>query len=148
MANGLISHGCRNSKSLNIEMPDLTSKELYRHFIRGFFDGDGHINRRQEFIGIEFTCASKSFILSLMAYAIDIANIKLTAKKDPRSNAYKLVSTSRWEAVRFIQHLYDNSSVYLHRKYEQYLSICRSETISLKSLSNEDGIKRGWRKVS
>lgn len=42
---------------------------------------------------------------------------------------------------------YDNCSVYLDKKYDQYQRICRSEMISLKSLNDKDGIKRGWRNV-
>ncbi len=153
LAAGLMRNGCANNKSFEIEMPELGSKELYRHFIRGFFDGDGHIGYRSatdrnNYISAEFACASSSFVASLQAYAAEIVGVKMTIKRDPRHAVYKVTTTSRWESFRFLQHLYENSSIYLDRKYQQYLSICRSEMISLESLNDEDGIKRGWRNVS
>ena len=36
LAMGLAKQGCINNKSFAIEMPQLNSRELYRHFIRGF----------------------------------------------------------------------------------------------------------------
>jgi intein/homing endonuclease len=40
------------NKSLVLKFPDIP-KEMYRHFIRGYFDGDGslclHINKRGKF---------------------------------------------------------------------------------------------------
>lgn len=38
--NSLIKHGCIDRKSKIIRIPDI-DKNLIRHFIRGYFDGDG-----------------------------------------------------------------------------------------------------------
>ena len=45
--NILNSYGCTPRKSLTLKFPDIKifkSKDLIRHFIRGYFDGDGCIS--------------------------------------------------------------------------------------------------------
>jgi hypothetical protein len=39
----LISHGCIPQKTFKLEFPTTVPVELISHFIRGYFDGDGHI---------------------------------------------------------------------------------------------------------
>lgn len=149
LAQALRKLGCINFKSLIIEFPDLQSLELYRHFVRGFFDGDGSIlNHKSTYIQCEITCGSCNFIRSLQDYLEELVLIKTFIKKDNRSNAYKLVTGSRYEAFRMAEYLYKDSSIYLSRKYAQYKNVCRSENFLQVSLNDEDGIKRGWRKVS
>lgn len=147
LANGLKKHGCMNNKSYCIEMPQLKSKDLYRHFIRGFFDGDGAIMRKKDYVCISITSASESFCNSLVSYCDEIVGIKLFKKEYTNENAFDLRTMARNEGIIFLHHLYDDCSVYLDRKYDQYQRICRSEMISLKSLNDKDGIKRGWRNV-
>lgn len=147
MSDSLKKLGCINEKTLSIEMPQLDSKEMYRHFIRGFFDGDGHIEHRRNYVGVEFSCASISFCRSIEAYAADILKIRMIILKDNRSKNYEVKTTSRVEAFSFLKHMYNNSKIYLDRKYNQYLNICRSESILPETLNDEDGIKRGWRNV-
>ena len=148
MVESLQKLGCTNKKSFSIEMPQLQSKELYRHFIRGFFDGDGHIEHRKEFVQAEFACSSISFCKSLVAYSSDILGIKMLIQKDNRHKNYKVSTLSRAEGFLFLQHLYNNSKRFLDRKYEQYLNICRSKSILPETLNDENGIKRGWRNVN
>lgn len=147
LCDDLKKHGCINAKSFSIEMPLLKSKEMYKHFMRGFFDGDGHIEHRGNYIAAEITCASLSFCESIALYAQDILGIKFLIKKNKNRKAYTVTTTARAEGYRFLQHLYSNSTIYLNRKYNQFCDICRLESILPKILENEDGIKRGWRNV-
>ena len=98
-------------------------------------------------MGVEFSCASISFCRSIEAYAADILKIRMIILKDNRSKNYEVKTTSRVEAFSFLKHMYNNSKIYLDRKYNQYLNICRSESILPETLNDEDGIKRGWRNV-
>ena len=43
IAKDLRKHGCISNKSFTISFPELNSLDLYKSFIRGFFDGDGSI---------------------------------------------------------------------------------------------------------
>ncbi|MBQ0113545.1 MAG: LAGLIDADG family homing endonuclease, partial [Bacteroidales bacterium] len=57
--------GCTPNKSLTLKFPneDILPKEYIRHFIRGYFDGDGciHINLNED-----NKCAKKSFIINFV----------------------------------------------------------------------------------
>ncbi len=150
ISNALKKHGCIPRKSNVVQVPDLASQELYRHFFRGYFDGNGSItNRGKTYISCGISCGSKDFSYAFIDYAKEIVKVYFSMKIDTRSknNVYNPVTTSRYEALRFLNFLYDESTVYLDRKYQQYLNICRSESISLETLNYEDGIKRGWRNV-
>lgn len=144
---GLSNHGCYKAKTFDIKFPDLDSLELYRHFVRGFIDGDGCISKHASYIGIEITCASYSFIRSMQDYFCEVCKIKSSIRKDEREKAYSLKTTSRDEAIGAIKYLYNESNIYLDRKYKQFLKICRHENILQDSRDDEDGIKRGWRNV-
>ena len=46
LINTLISYGCTPKKSLTLKFPDISifkNMDLIRHFIRGYFDGDGSV---------------------------------------------------------------------------------------------------------
>lgn len=148
----LVKHGCIPVKSKTIELPSLDSKELYRHFFRGYFDGDGSIqrgnNRNTVYVCACITSGSLDFLKSIQLYCKDLG-IRTTLRYPSKNHsAYDLRTTSRNEAITFLNHLYENSTIYLDRKYNQYQEICRLENILQDSLEDESGIKQGWRKVS
>ena len=148
ICDSLIRLGCIQNKSLKLEsLPQLCSLEMYRAFIRGYFDGDGSIYRNKSHMSVSFTSGSLMFLKSIQAFLIDILKIKSWIKKDVRTNAYDLTILSTHEGYLFLKYIYDNSVYYLDRKYEQYQLFCRSENILQDSLNDEDGIKRGWRNV-
>ena len=148
LVNDLIKWGCTNSKSLTIEMPDLPSKEAYRHFVRGYLDGDGCIMVKDRYCSCSFTSGSYKFLKSLHDYLLEVVQINSVISHRENTNTYELDTLSRYETLQLLKFLYEDSMIYLDRKYEQYQRYCRSENILLDSQNNESGIKRGWRKVS
>lgn len=140
--------GCINSKSFKIQVPDLDTLELYRHFFRGYFDGDGSIVHNRGYVSAEISCASYSFIKSVCDHAYEKLGIHMTISQDDRSSVYNLRTMARDEGIRYLQYLYHDSNIYLDRKYKSFQAICRSESILPKTQNDEDGIKRGWRNVN
>ena len=52
MSEILKQKGMMQNKSLVLKFPEWLDEDLYSHFIRGYFDGDGHIEwTRTKFIG-------------------------------------------------------------------------------------------------
>lgn len=45
--NDLIKHGCLPNKSLILKFPTTVPYDLTRHFIRGYFDGDGSLAKKR-----------------------------------------------------------------------------------------------------
>jgi hypothetical protein len=113
----LINLGCTNNKSLTLKFPDkniFKSENLIRHFIRGYFDGDG---------GISYTEKSKStcilgtfeFLTELLTY---LPCQKKTFYRDKRwtGNTFG-IQYSKIDSVDLLNYLYSNSNIYLDRKY-------------------------------
>lgn len=122
------------------------SNELIRHFIRGFFDGDGHISfseiNRQ--FTLSFYSTSKEFLIQIG----DIINLKFVVESiidsSIKSNItlYSLRFNSFNKRRQFIEKLhnwlYQDSKFYLKRKkdkFESYLNtVLTKKVISLSSV--------------
>lgn len=125
VAEQLISKGCIPKKSLVLKFPShsIVPKELMRHFIRGYFDGDGCISLRHNVYSTVpevSLLGTKEFLEGL----IEESNINdcTTVKKDKRSlsNTYNL----QWHkkgSYEFLDYMYKDSTIYLQRKYDRYL---------------------------
>jgi len=124
MKNDLIKHGCMEKKTFKIRFPKLINDELYKHFIRGYFDGDGCLcipTTRPE--NVTFTITSNiNFCNELSKYVCN--NVDVNMKSSIR---YKDVGISRLTGRKqikiFMNWLYENSSIYMKRKYEKFKSL-------------------------
>ena len=121
----LISHGCCQNKSLIKGAPIGIPNELMRHFIRGYFDGNGSIsysyNKKvdKSYLKIAITTGSLAFAnwLSKTLSDVDINNIVM----QDHEHSYK-VQISSSNKVDFLKYIYNNSKTYLQRKYNKYLN--------------------------
>lgn len=129
----LNSYGCTPRKSLTLKFPDesifvesdkYSRKELIRHFIRGYFDGDGCLtwaNTEHTIASISVT-GTKEFLTSLQEH-LNVNNLKMQTK-DYSINTYTF-SLGYNKAWNITHYLYNNSTIYLDRKYNIYLEYCR-----------------------
>lgn len=121
----LTSYGCTERKSLTLKFPDesiFKNKKLIRHFIRGYFDGDGCISYKEKehkhfCISI---CGTEEFLNKMMEH------IELRTKiyKDKRSK-HHICSLSGLKARKLIYYIYDRAKIYLERKHNRYKECCR-----------------------
>lgn len=97
-------------------------KEFNRDFIRGYFDGNGCIysqSSRPNYPKIEFSSGSADFLKELIRIVKnDIPNLSDTTYQNRKTNV-------RWtkvgpQAKAIMSYLYNDSSLYLNRKYELY----------------------------
>ena len=148
----LNSYGCTPRKSLTLEFPDISifkDKSLIRHFIRGYFDGDGSL-------GI-YSSTSKGYtthnkiqcnVLGTKKFLSGVnTNIPFPKSisscdtiKSP-NRAFRLQWATK-EAFSLCFYLYHNSNIFLDRKYTKYLSF----RLIYKELYNElsSKIGEGW----
>lgn len=119
----LNGYGCVPRKSLILKFPRreiFASKDLLRHFIRGYFDGDGcfsrhvHIHTVSPIIGL---LGTREFLEEVL----NISNISAKYIHDKRhsDNTFSL-SYSKDNGVLFVNYLYNDASVYLDRKYKLF----------------------------
>lgn len=115
--NDLKKLGCVENKSLILTFPSeqQVPKELQKHFIRGYFDGDGSISETKEHYYINFV-GTESFIKKLY----QILNMGSVFQDKRKENSWYLSIGGNLQVVKFYHLLYDNSNRYMQRKYEKF----------------------------
>ena len=104
--------GVSRRKSSVIQFPKM-KESLYRHFIRGFFDGDGHIGKRQ----CALVIGSKNFYEGFSKFIKRTFNKELY--KNDMGNYYRIQFNRADHEI--IKWMYKDSNIYLDRKYKAYL---------------------------
>lgn len=122
----LINHNCVPNKSLILEFPsdNIVPKELKRHFIRGYFDGDGWIHcsktgkKRMEigFIGTPNTMLGIKNYLENTIILSDVVLKKNHGKTTTMSLCYGKFS----DCDKIYNHLYKDCNIYLERKLNKF----------------------------
>ena len=119
MNHDLISLGCTNSKSLNLNFPSnkQVPQNLIHHFIRGYIDGDGSVFQspndkpRFSFLGTR----------EIIEGIVKTMSWKQNKIRKP-SGAYS-TEYGGWHVYEIIKPLYKDSTIYLDRKYQSFLKI-------------------------
>lgn len=132
--NTLNSYGCTPRKSLTLEFPNekiFKSKDLIRHFIRGYFDGDGCVSYYiyKDIYKLHVSCLGTKLFLDRI---IEYANIKCSIRKS-KSQAM-LFNLSLNKSILFCEYVYNNCSIYLDRKYLRYFYLKDGNCRSIKEL--------------
>jgi hypothetical protein len=119
MVNDLIKLGCVPNKSLVLKFPNENEvpNKLLHHFIRGYFDGDGHVSKKKNCFNVTIT-SSKFFTESLKdllrKMRIEITELK-KRYRDHEESAYQLYIKSN-SARSFFNYIYKDSTIFLYRK--------------------------------
>jgi len=112
-------------------------KEMYRHFIRGFFDGDGSVDFAKTITlnGIETTRFQYSFICNSSLFAKQLGDIICKITDGVKSTIRQINGkTTNWWVLRFntsrirslekrfafYEYLYKDSEFYLSRKKQKF----------------------------
>lgn len=138
----LASYGCTPLKSLILSFPNeniFKTKDLIRHFIRGYFDGDGWItytskDHQNMSCGILGTLG---FLTCVKNYVNSDNKLEHNHNNEEESTMKLLLSGS--SGLRFLHYLYKDSNIYLERKYDKYLEFCRLYEESYKLLEDNIG---------
>lgn len=128
--NDLIKQGCFENKSLILKFPieKQVPKELIHHFIRGYIDGDGcYVLRKNTYQGKKKTTISHSISVEI-AGTQDfcegyIKSLGLHKNKihplHKVGDITKRVLYSGPYALKIINTIYNDATIYLDRKYEK-----------------------------
>lgn len=133
----LISSGCVPRKSLILEFPneDILPKKLIRHFIRGYFEGDGCVYFNEfanttkcsvSFIGTEL------FLRSIQRIANEEVGFTFT-NLNGKGNAKQVGWGGVHNCVAWYLYMYKDATIYLDRKYNKFMKIIEySKSYKLK----------------
>ena len=120
MCSDLINLGCIPNKTKVLKFPSLR-EDLIRHFIRGYFDGDGCLQLQNKIYHCRFdiACASKQFLESMRPYITAIAVTNGGLNKESKYNVWHL-SYSGNQVIQILDWLYKDANYYMQRKYVKY----------------------------
>ena len=121
--NILNSYGCTPNKSLTLEFPNFLIfkyDHLIRHFIRGYFDGDGSFSRY-----LLKTCVNPHIQIigthAFLAKILEYSQLNGRFGKDKRwKNNTEYIEFDKENGIKFINYIYDNCNIYLDKKYKLY----------------------------
>lgn len=118
----LIRQGCVPKKSLILKFPteDQVPKNLIKHFIRGYFDGDGWFTNTEECFQVGII-GTEDFIKGFLD------NITIYNKENKIFDVHRKDRAKRYvfgayvDVLNFLNWIYQDATIYLDRKYEHYL---------------------------
>jgi len=129
----LIELGCVPAKSLVLKFPEIEPK-LWRHFIRGYLDGDGSIpkckTKSKTRFDYHLTIAStEQFCQTVKNIILNATGIEGTITKDKESvnRGNEITSVLAYKGNRRVERildwLYENSLIFMERKHQKYLML-------------------------
>lgn len=135
-------HGLYQNKSLTITPKCINnlSDELLRHFLRGYYDGDGSLtyykvrNTINSAISIACTSEFYGFFSDFIYKQLHIKTIKSKRFKD-NTNCYDMRICGNRQVIRFLSFIYENSTISMNRKRIKFMNFQNNH----KQLNNKMG---------
>lgn len=114
----------KTNKTFEIKYPETLPDELFSHYLRGLFDGDGTIYYNDS-KGLLFRLlGTESLLLEIQnkinEFCLDISNIHLQDRAPQGANVFAL-SVSNKNSIKIFDFMYKDSTIHLDRKYNKYL---------------------------
>lgn len=122
MYDSLEKLGLSKDKSYTVGIPDLR-EDLLRHYLRGYFDGDGCFCLSNKSFDISYITASEKMASDIIDSLSKIGIIihDNTYKTEYGTIMHRPEIYKNSEKIKFLDWIYKDSSVYLDRKYKKYL---------------------------
>jgi hypothetical protein len=119
MSKRLVELGCHQAKSKTLTFPHFLADEMIHHFIRGYFDGDGHIVDFKKYpqTGRIEILGSHSFIESLSEVLLLKCGAKSHFQPDRRAKSVSVLRVNCVsQAGKVAEYLFRNATIFLTRK--------------------------------
>lgn len=116
----LVELGCGKAKTYSLIFPSekQVPKYLVRHFVRGYFDGDGWVGKKA--INVVSTLNFCNSLAEILNQELNV-NSYIRARFPERKNNIRMLELSEKAARLFLKWIYKDSNIYLQRKYERFL---------------------------
>lgn len=119
--NDLIDKGCTKQKTLTLEPPKHVPKNLIRHFLRGFFDGDGTLCRSQKknstYTGFYVSFTTTKVVAEWICSIMGMGSVY---KEERRENTWYWRLNGNQQVIKFYHYLYDEATLWMDRKYNKF----------------------------
>lgn len=120
MCDKLTSCGCVPKKSLILQWPKWLRKDLYPHFVRGYFDGDGSISMEARGARSDFT-SSRDFCEGLSKFLFQIGIYNKVNDVETNEKTAKVVINRKEETKKLFLYMYKDATLFMRRKYLSFL---------------------------
>ncbi len=151
LSNALNRAGCVRNKTYCGKFPgrNIISRNLLRHFVCGFFDGDGCLNRlieqdltsansiQRKIDKVVITIKLKNFSLDMVDAIKIICGIKASVYYYEPLDRYEVYIQGQDNIRKFLDCIYKESKVYLDRKYTQYLRYILPSDLEIDRIISE-----------
>ena len=124
--NDLKRLGCIENKSLVLKFPALEQvpEQFIRHFIRGYFDGDGSISITTEpsghKTGLIQIVGTENFITDLSKHFPNMGSI---IKDKRKTNSWYFSIGGNYKIMEVYHYFYDGATRFMPRKFEKFKTI-------------------------
>jgi hypothetical protein len=132
--------GCVPRKSLVVKFPDNFPSALERHFIRGFFDGNGYIsdvtNLKSKLpVQVMSLTSTRSFCTSVASIVSKKCGVHCGLEANIRNaEIWQLRIGGRLQVVKVLEYLYGGAKIALNRKWSLANRLMTEEFVSRRYL--------------
>lgn len=123
MCQSLEKIGMIPNKSLKVKFPNIDIN-LYSHFIRGLFDGDGCIHKLRN--KTQFLCSITGTydLCNYLSNFFETLGIHSSVSEASNHNGITAVFnvTRKDSVMKFLNYIYQDADMFLDRKYQRYLN--------------------------
>lgn len=131
MAYDLKKYGIHERKTFDAELTELIQPELYPHYIRGIFDGDGTVYIRNKTNQLTFGFyGTHNLVAQVKQYLIEKIGLNDNSIYDKETVSF-VTFTRQQDVINFYKFIYSNSNFYLTRKKEVFEKYFQSKNIIL-----------------
>ena len=123
----LINKGCVPKKSLILNFPNENQvpKYLIRHFIRGYFDGDGWFTNTEKCFQVGII-GTENFINGFLDSIENIDKKNKIFDVHREDGAKRYVFGAYNDVLNFLNWIYKDSNIHLDRKYASYVDFIKN----------------------
>lgn len=133
LCNKLSEYGLSQAKTYTLQIPQLDYK-LMRHFIRGYYDGDGCFSvtkrkdRTENSLIYQFNITGmENPLRKMQEHLINNVGVVDNGLKHRKSTiAVTIHYSGKNVCKRILDYLYQDATIYLQRKYNKYKKYCIS----------------------
>jgi intein-encoded DNA endonuclease-like protein len=130
MSKRLVELGVVNNKSLILKFPteEQCPAKFLSHFVRGYFDGDGHVGSfKGKYNKFHTSTVGTKEFLSGISEILSSLNIRHNIrhpKQSGESNTFILSTSANNSSYQFLHWMYQDAEMKMERKYQRYLQLC------------------------
>ena len=120
MGEDLVKLGVVPNKTLILKSLPSIPDNLMKHFIRGYFDGDGSVYLTKDNTIKTAFYGTHDFINSIQDFLIKELNLTKKKITDQKEANVSFVGMAKQESEKLYHYMYDEATIFLNRKYEKY----------------------------